>query len=343
MNTTKQARGLMTALGLIPDEHSTVKQQFAIEAALDEAAGIAQPDGRELDLVEGLETILRRLEASAHDAEARGQCIIALRQTTERMRNGLGAALSREMAQMSGEPIEAKTGIVTFPGLEAKYADALNTLQYIDLRIADALHEAGDGGNVLLNALRDIRGEIGDSVERRVDMEAEPVVEDVKPLQYGAIQMGGRWYAKRFTPNGDDVEFWESGAWHPYSIGAFQERQRAAGLMPGQRDTASEESDENAARRMAREVLDLKEKLGDTEARAIKAENAVDVIRADYNHLFRDYEALKADADVLVRNLDGSDGMAPAWWLVAAGAVQRIDARLHPEAAEVRGEPKERI
>lgn len=68
---------------------------------------------------------------------------------------------------------------------------------------------------------------------------------------YGAIRMGRRWYATRFHPNtedndGDlpevgDTEFWENGKWHPYSIAAFQEREREAGLLGLARDESSTE------------------------------------------------------------------------------------------------------
>lgn len=47
--------------------------------------------------------------------------------------------------------------------------------------------------------------------------------EKAKGTRYGAIKMGRRWYATRVCP-GREVEFWEDGAWLPYSIGALQER-----------------------------------------------------------------------------------------------------------------------
>lgn len=53
---------------------------------------------------------------------------------------------------------------------------------------------------------------------------------------YSGMAMGRRLYATRFHPStsdndGDlpdvgDTEFWEDGAWKPYSIAAFQERKR---------------------------------------------------------------------------------------------------------------------
>ncbi|HYQ13095.1 MAG TPA: hypothetical protein VEP94_06590 [Solirubrobacterales bacterium] len=61
--------------------------------------------------------------------------------------------------------------------------------------------------------------------------------------------MGRRWYATRFHPSrgdndGDlpdvgDTEFWEDGDWRPYSIAAFQERERAGKSLsrePGDRE-----------------------------------------------------------------------------------------------------------
>lgn len=65
----------------------------------------------------------------------------------------------------------------------------------------------------------------------------------------------------------------------------------------------TEESDANAARRFAREVLELKETLGEVEGRA---------------------EYLEEQAARLVRHLDGSDGFPPAWWLEAADAVYNL-------------------
>lgn len=48
-------------------------------------------------------------------------------------------------------------------------------------------------------------------------------------FHYGAIQMGRRWYAKRFIPEPEGngtVEFWDDGEWKPYSISELQERKR---------------------------------------------------------------------------------------------------------------------
>lgn len=79
------------------------------------------------------------------------------------------------------------------------------------------------------------------------------------------------------------------------------------------------------------EARDLAQKLvGEltSELEAVHLER--DVGRADYAHLFSDYETLKEQAERLVRHLDGSDGMPAAWWLEAAEAVRRIGHIIWP-------------
>jgi hypothetical protein len=81
--------------------------------------------------------------------------------------------------------------------------------------------------------------------EARADIvSTQPQPESGSEWKYDAIRMGRRWYAKRFIPGGP-VEFWESREWHPYSIAAFQERERAAGLLGKRPESGSgEEGDE---------------------------------------------------------------------------------------------------
>jgi hypothetical protein len=103
MNSHERARALMLELDLIPDNHTTVKQQFAIEAALEEAAGLPQPDGREEELIERVELIAENLESPTPPQSVMTWAAEGLRELAADMRDGLGAALSREMRQMAGE------------------------------------------------------------------------------------------------------------------------------------------------------------------------------------------------------------------------------------------------
>lgn len=50
---------------------------------------------------------------------------------------------------------------------------------------------------------------------------------------------------------------------------------------------------------------------------------------------------LEINAQTLIRNLDGSDGMAPAWWIEAADAVRRLRALTSGNEAGTPKEPRE--
>lgn len=401
MSTRDQALALMRQLGLTPDAAETAKQQTAIECSLDEAVHRQRIKG-------GCPACNRQLLFIG--AGGRITCSNAQCPEPAAADDFLNAALYPDDVEKV-ELMQAKTGVVKFPGLEKKYADAKKALQYIDLRVADALVEVEDGGNVLLNALRDIRGEVADSVERRTKMdeggahielkdddapprnvaeaEAAGVLRKPQPdgyvwgtghdagegddgdahedgFHYGAIKMGRRWFATRYVPNSGLVEYWEAGDWNVYSIANYQERQKAAfgpGPWPDIKMPTKEEAID-----AGRKFLKL---AGDTEtltmiALALNNQNVVDtddvdpergvellieklyawrelpdqleeaqrerdLAQTDYGHLYRDHERLQSDARVLIHHLSGSDGMQPAWWLVAAGAVNRIDAVVNPD------------
>lgn len=67
---------------------------------------------------------------------------------------------------------------------------------------------------------------------------ADAGVGEVAPgeLHYGVIKMGRRQFPTRFHPSRDDIQFWESGEWKPYSIAEFQRRQAEAGILGQVRD-----------------------------------------------------------------------------------------------------------
>jgi hypothetical protein len=306
MQTRERSRALMEALGLVPDDHATVKQQFAIEAALEEAAGIPQPDGRELDLIEGLETITRRLEREGESVEARGQCVIALRQTTEQMRNGLGAAPSREMRQMAGEDTEGErrcrstaTPIVVPDG----YPEAGTTLPR-EASDEEEKHEhswsatyvLGDAGKTVLGF---------HSLRRCVDLSCDAI-----QLVYRTPGPSG--YRERETVVVPEAE---------------------ANLIRAVQEEFAKQRIDLLEQRAIRAETTVEQLEGEVQ----EARGQTTLAQRDYNHLYRDHIAMSEQVDRLVAHLDGSDGFPAAWWLDAADAVRRLDRMVHPrEAAEPR-------